>query len=78
MQSLSVICRGNEVPLYTCYSQWIVRGLVVVWCLVAWYCDQQSTVVCTMGTKINRNLIKEKKTVSDKKNLFRELITLNV
>ena len=32
----------------------------------------------SFGTKINRNLIKEKKTISDKKNLFRELITLNV
>ena len=30
------------------------------------------------GTKINRNQIKEKKTISDKKNLFKELITLNV
>ena len=30
------------------------------------------------GTKINRNFIEEKKTISDQKNLFKELITLNV
>ena len=38
MQSLSVICRGTEVPPYPCYSQWIVGGLVVIVCSLVFGC----------------------------------------
>ena len=61
---VSVAEAQHSTPVRTAALSWILR--------------KSKTRRHKIGTEINRNVIKEKKTISDKKNLFRELITLNV